>query len=57
MNEIVDYNDYIDKKIEAESKFNIFTALHNERDEKRLHSRFIAYLLNPNSKHKKVTCF
>jgi len=51
MNDLVDYNDYIDQKIEAENKFNIFTALHNERDEKRLHSRFIAYLLSPQSKH------
>ena len=34
-----------------ESKFNIFRALHKERDEKNLHSRFIAYLLSPTSTH------
>jgi hypothetical protein len=38
--------------IEREQKrFNVFTALHKEHDEVRLHSRFISYLLSPNSGH------
>lgn len=32
-------------------RFNIFTALHKERDEVNLHSRFISYLLSPKSGH------
>lgn len=32
-------------------RFNIITALHKERDEKNLHSRFISYLLSPTSGH------
>jgi len=60
MNDI-EYNDFINK-IEEEAKakneeFNIFTALHNVRDERRLHSRFIAFLLNPKSKHQKGNVF
>lgn len=34
-----------------EKRFNIFTALHKQDDEVRLHSRFIAYLLSGNSGH------
>ena len=51
----VQYNDFVDKIIEKEKakeqEFNVFTALHNVRDEKRLHSRFISFLLSPQSKH------
>lgn len=36
---------------QQEQKFNIFSALHQENDEVRLHSRFIAYLLNPEGNH------
>lgn len=36
---------------QQEQKFNIFSALHQENDEVRLHSRFIAYLLNPDGNH------
>lgn len=36
---------------QQEQKFNIFSALHQENDEVRLHSRFIAYLLNPVGNH------
>lgn len=36
---------------EIHNCFNIFTALHNKHDEKRLHSRFISYLLS-DSKHE-----
>ncbi len=32
-------------------KFNIFTALHKKHDERRLHSRFLAVLLNPEGSH------
>ncbi|BDS09844.1 PDDEXK-like family protein [Aureispira anguillae] len=35
----------------GEEQFNIFTALHKEHDERRLHSRFIAVLLNPFASH------
>lgn len=38
-------------------QFNIFTALHKERDEVRLHSRFISVLLSPDSKHNKKYLF
>lgn len=34
-----------------EEKFNIFSALHKEHDERRLHSRFISVLLQPKGKH------
>ena len=61
MKEIEEYRDFINKikeeEEQAKTQFNIFTALHKERDEKRLHSRFIAYLLNPNSKHQKGNVF
>lgn len=33
------------------NRFNIITALHKERDEENLHSRFISYLLSPTSGH------
>jgi PD-(D/E)XK nuclease superfamily len=32
-------------------KFNIFSILHKENEEKRLHSRFIAALLDPEGSH------
>lgn len=32
-------------------KFNVFSALHKEHDEVNLHSRFISYLLSPESGH------
>ncbi|MDL2228524.1 PD-(D/E)XK nuclease family protein [Odoribacter sp. OttesenSCG-928-L07] len=32
-------------------KMNIFRILHKEHDERRLHSRFISYLLSPNNSH------
>jgi len=35
----------------AKKRFNIFTALHKERDEVNLHSRTITYLLSPDSGH------
>jgi len=37
-------------KVEV-TQFNIFTALHKPTDERRLHSRFISYLLSPTSNH------
>lgn len=36
------------KKVEA---FNIFSALFKEKSDEELHSRFISYLLSPESKH------
>jgi len=39
-----------DKEREKE-KFSIITALHKERDEENLHSRFISYLLSSTSSH------
>ncbi|MEI8085033.1 MAG: PD-(D/E)XK nuclease family protein [Paludibacter sp.] len=39
------------KELKAHENFNIVRALHNINDERRLHSRFIAYLLSPKSKH------
>ena len=38
-------------KRKNKDKFNVFTALHKERDEVNLHSRFISYLLSPKSGH------
>ncbi|RZK39903.1 MAG: hypothetical protein EOO90_17155 [Pedobacter sp.] len=37
--------------IREKDKFNIITALHKERDEENLHSRFISYVLSPSSGH------
>lgn len=42
---------------EADEQFNIFSILHKEHDERRLHSRFISALLSPNGSHKMGTCF
>lgn len=44
---------YFEKQFieQQKTKFNIFSVLHKETEEVRLHSRFIAYLLSPNSKH------
>lgn len=36
---------------DKQEKFNIFTVLHKPHDERRLHSRFIATLLNPIASH------
>jgi len=38
-------------KIREKNRFNIFKALHKEHDEVNLHSRFISYLLAPDSGH------
>ena len=45
--------EYFGKQLtkKREIKFNIFSALHDINDERRLHSRFIAYLLSRNSEH------
>jgi len=40
-----------------EERFNIFSALHKEHDERRLHSRFISVLLQPKGKHGKGIVF
>lgn len=36
---------------QKKSDYNIFSVLHTEHDETRLHSRFISFLLNPNASH------
>lgn len=36
---------------DKDEKFNIFSVLHKPHDERRLHSRFIATLLNPKASH------
>ncbi len=36
----------------ANETFNIFSVLHKDHDERRLHSRFLAALLNPAGSHK-----
>jgi len=38
--------DYFDQQKTSERAFNIFRVLHEETDERRLHSRFISYLLS-----------
>jgi len=35
----------------TKGRFNLFTVLLNEGDETRLHSRYLAYLLDPSGKH------
>lgn len=50
--------DYKYRLLEKDKEqFNIFTALHKERDEVRLHSRFISVLLSPESRHNKNDTF
>ena len=61
MNSKLDFEDFFLNKIKPiknkydqereKNRFNIFTALHKGHDEVRLHSRFISYLLSPNSGH------
>ncbi len=38
-------------QVRAKERFNVFTALHKERDEVNLHSRVVSYLLSPISGH------
>ena len=40
-------------EVESNSGFNIFSVLHKNHDERRLHSRFISNLLSPSSSHSK----
>lgn len=42
---------------DAQEKFNIFSVLHKENDERRLHSRFISALLSPDGSHKQKKLF
>lgn len=39
------------------NQFNIFKIMFKQHDEKYLHSRFIAFLLDPNGSHKQGTLF
>lgn len=43
--------------VESGERFNIFSILRLEKDEERLHSRFIAGLLNPKASHGQGTLF
>lgn len=52
---VLDYKYRLHEK--DKEQFNIFTALHKERDEVRLHSRFISVLLSPESRHNKNDTF
>ncbi len=50
--------DYKFRLLEKDKEqFNIFSALHKENDEVRLHSRFISVLLSPISRHRKKDIF
>ncbi len=42
---------------DKEEKFNLFSILRNERDEEKLHSRFISVLLDPKAPHKMGNTF
>lgn len=42
---------------DREEKFNIFSALHKDHDERRLHSRFISVLLQPKGRHGQKELF
>lgn len=42
---------------DREEKFNIFSTLHKEHDERRLHSRFISTLLQPRGTHGQESLF
>ncbi len=46
-----------DFKRAQEEQFNIFSVLHKEHDERRLHSRFIAALLDPHGSHELGVAF
>lgn len=52
---VIDYKYRLLEK--DKEQFNIFTALHKERDEVRLHSRFISVLLSTESRHNKNDAF
>ncbi|AEA43008.1 PD-(D/E)XK nuclease family protein [Fluviicola taffensis] len=52
---VIDYKYRLLEKDKEE--FNIFSALHKENDEVRLHSRFLSVLLSPESKHNKKDMF
>lgn len=43
--------------VQTTREFNIFSALHVPHDERRLHSRFISYLLSPESAHQQKDLF
>ncbi|MEK6450007.1 MULTISPECIES: PDDEXK-like family protein [unclassified Myroides] len=44
-------------KLNEYGSFNLFKVMHHITDERRLHSRFIAFLLNPNGSHGQGTMF
>lgn len=45
------------ERYHAPAGFNLFSVLRSSSDEVRLHSRFLAYLLNPNESHQKHLTF
>lgn len=44
-------------KLFDQEKFNVFSVMHYPTDERRLHSRFISFLLDPNASHNKGAIF
>lgn len=44
-------------KLKEYGSFNLLKVMHHLTDERRLHSRFIAFLLNPKGSHKQGTMF
>lgn len=52
---VIDYKYRLLEK--DKEQFNIFSALHKENDEVRLHSRFISVLLSPESRHNRKDTF
>lgn len=51
LKELEEIENQYQKELNAHKSFNIVRAFHKIDDERRLHSRFIAYLLSPESKH------
>ncbi|MBL1411093.1 PD-(D/E)XK nuclease family protein [Sphingobacterium sp. C459-1T] len=49
MNDLKSYFEH--QLIKQTKEYNIFSVLHREDDETRLHSRFLAFLLDPKESH------
>ncbi|MDR2836871.1 MAG: PD-(D/E)XK nuclease family protein [Bacteroidales bacterium] len=54
LSKLSEIEDKYKKEKENKEQFNVFTALHNQFDERRLHSRFISYLLSLNLESGKI---
>ncbi|MCC9043718.1 PD-(D/E)XK nuclease family protein [Myroides sp. M-43] len=58
----MDFNEKVNRfcnkyKLNEYSSFNLLKVMHHLTDERRLHSRFITFLLNPNGSHEQGTKF